>query len=87
MAEYIERSAAIRALTLHDCDSADAKIVIRDIPAADVAPVVHGRWVIDRKNHCYCSHCGMVRNIKTQIGWKYCPICNAKMDKEATNGD
>ena len=45
MAEYIERSAAIRALTLHDCDSADAKIVIRDIPAADVAPVVHGQWI------------------------------------------
>ena len=33
MAEYIERSAAIRALTLHDCDSAGAKIVIRDTPA------------------------------------------------------
>ena len=39
MAEYIEREAAIRALTLHDCDSAGAKMAICDLPAADVALV------------------------------------------------
>lgn len=43
--EYIERDAAIRALTLHDCDSARAKMAICDIPPADVAPVRHGRWL------------------------------------------
>ena len=66
MAEYIERSVAIRALTLHDCDSAGAKIAIRDIPAADVAPVVHGYWVLEaEKGPCmdfhvkaHCSECG-----------------------------
>lgn len=40
MPEYIEREAAIRALTLHDCDSARAKMAICDIPAADVVEVV-----------------------------------------------
>lgn len=82
MAEYIERSAAIRALTLHDCDSADDKIVIRDIPAADVAPVVHGRWrwVCELGfNDCYiCSECGKIAMNDSN----YCPNCGAKMDKE-----
>lgn len=45
MAEYIERDMVIRALTLNDCDSARAKASILDIPAADVAPVVHGLWI------------------------------------------
>lgn len=66
MAEYIERSAAIRALTLRDCDSTGAKIAIHDIPAADVAPVVHGHWVLEaEKGICmdfhvkaHCSECG-----------------------------
>ena len=43
MNEYIEREAAIRALTLHDCDSAGAKMAICDLPAADVAPV--RQWI------------------------------------------
>ncbi len=87
MAEYIERSAAIRALTLHDCDSADAKIVIRDIPAAAVALVVHGRWrlvCVFGFNDCYiCSECGKIAMNDSN----YCPNCGAKMDKEATDGD
>ena len=82
MAEYIERSAAIRALTLHDCDSAGAKIAIRDIPAADVAPVVHGRWRWAGEcgfNDCYiCSECGKIAMNDSN----YCPNCGAKMDKE-----
>lgn len=40
MEEYIERNAAVEALTLHDCDSAGAKVAILDLPAADVAPVI-----------------------------------------------
>ena len=48
-----------------------------------VAPVVHGRWIMDGKEHCYCSECKHRRNIRTQIGWAFCPNCGAKMDKEA----
>lgn len=84
MAEYIERSAAIRALTLYDCDSAGAKIAIRDIPAASVAPVVHGRWRWAGEcgfNDCYiCSECGKIAMNDSN----YCPNCGAKMDKEDT---
>ena len=55
------------------------------IPAADVAEVVHGRWIKDDflsddvNNAEKCSQCGEL------IGWfgnlpNYCPNCGAKMD-------
>lgn len=53
--------------------------IISDIPAADVAPVVYGKWILDAKNHCHCSRCLCGRNIETQIGWNYCPACGVKM--------
>lgn len=50
--------------------------IMSDIPAADVAPVVHGRWKPYRKNLGKCSECGEV----VQIRSNYCPNCGAKMD-------
>lgn len=55
------------------------------VPAADVAPVVHGRWIKDDflsddvNNAEKCSQCGEL------IGWfsnlpNYCPNCGARMD-------
>ena len=52
------------------------------IPAADVAPVVHGRWVPTESpfmNECEdCSVCGY----RTVWGhrYNYCPNCGARMD-------
>lgn len=60
--------------------------VIRSVPAADVAPVVHGKWIEDH-DYLKCPECGvMVKWDFTffDIGnWNYCPNCGAKMD----NGD
>ena len=58
MAEYIERNAADKALTISAANDKDknrrtwakAICVLHDLPAADVAPVVHGRWVAIREN-------------------------------------
>lgn len=53
-------------------------------PAADVAPVVHGRWTQVDDTKCRCSNC----NIIALIGLyphgdkNYCPNCGAKMDGE-----
>lgn len=41
MAEYIEREAAIESLPVAWDSAINA---LRNMPAADVAPVVHGRW-------------------------------------------
>lgn len=81
MAEYIERSAAIRALTLHDCDSADAKVAILELPTADVAPIVHGRWGENGIGIIICSECGNGYNLIARYA-NYCPNCGAKMDEE-----
>lgn len=82
MTEYIEREAAIRALTLHDCDSAGAKMAICDLPASDVAPVRHGRWECGKP----CPVCGRDRfeglDADIWADWEppYCPNCGCRMD-------
>lgn len=63
------------------------EMVVDEIPTADVAPVVHGKWV-DSPNitECVvCSNC-MSDNLSAQViapappHYKYCPNCGAKMD-------
>ena len=88
MAEYIERETMIQAIreykgffqdspsTNHMILKMEAEDVARDLEAADVAPVVHGRWEPYRKNLGKCSGCGEV----VQIRSNYCPNCGAKMD-------
>lgn len=78
MAEYIEREALMEGLVYNN----PVYIAAKCAPAADVAPVVHGRWIMDGKDHCHCSACEDGRNIKTQIGWKFCSNCGAKMGLE-----
>lgn len=84
MAEYIEREAAIESLPVA-WDS--AIYALRNVPAADVAPVVHGRWIgapLCGNDNCRCSVCGSWHNIHAnlhgEIMQKYCPNCGAKMD-------
>lgn len=55
--------------------------VFIDAPAADVAPVVRGRWILNKK-YAKCTCCGLTRDIESQFGWNYCPKCGAKMDLE-----
>ena len=64
------------------------------IPAADVAPVVHGRWICINKRYgeYECSVChGVDANCSDYYGihavteQEFCPNCGAKMDKEETN--
>ena len=90
MAEYIEREAAIRvvngqsSLTMTRSSLVDS---ISKLPAADVAPVVHGRWVdriVDENEviqpwmqRYYCSEC---LEGGSQSWFKFCPNCGAKMD-------
>lgn len=75
-------------LTREDCETARnaverAQMVIERIPAADVAPVQHGRWIEDH-DYLKCPECSvMVKRDFTffDIGdWNYCPNCGAKMD-------
>lgn len=57
------------------------------IPAADVTTVRRGRWIPDGKEHVRCTNCGHGRNIRTQIGWNFCPSCGARMGGEEHEAD
>ena len=80
MANYIEREAAIKATTENDCEGY-ATWAIKAIPAADVAPVRHGRWLHTPTWWIYCSECGNEPPKETNIATQYCPNCGAKMDE------
>lgn len=98
MAEYIEREAALdicnteyhNRLQMFDyCGDTVAWNIssqIKALPVADVAPVVHGRWVEDH-DYLKCPECGiMVKRDFTffdDIGdWNFCPSCGTKMNLE-----
>ena len=90
MSDYISRDAAIhaanraddRGLSLEDANKMSAAVVaeIENLPAADVKPVVRGKWIYD--GDCLiCSHC---RTAYTFSGSNYCPNCGADMRGEQT---
>lgn len=75
--EYIDREKAIKELTdwKWGLDETYVMQAIGCVPAEDVAPVVHGKWVDDGKPLPFCSEC--------QHRWgkhNYCPHCGARMD-------
>ena len=80
MAEYIKRDLAMEFLPVAYDSAINA---LRNVPAADVAPVVHGTWEL-RHGSWYCSNCGRGYKIKFGVApackHNYCPNCGAKMD-------
>ena len=78
--EYISREAALKALY---ADYAyPAMGIIKEIPAADVAPVVHGRWERMRESATTwrCSACDVMVGAFLAGCSHYCYCCGAKMD-------
>ena len=94
MSEYIKLSAAIEAAKHAWAKGLEPSQYIEALPAADVAPVVHGRWIHSRYEDCSeqfelvkCSQCNheayaMAFYVR---GGNYCPACGAKMDGGADN--
>ena len=83
MAEYIEREALFRSIA-DDVAPFNVAMVFRHIhnaPAADVAPVVHGRWVNTHSDSEFVQCC--LCKYPVYVAWNvtnYCPNCGAKMD-------
>ena len=104
MSDYISREEAIMAVTrakLPDTTPEGVPIAngkrsvtdcvrrIKDIPAADVRPVLRGRWVFDENDILHCSVCdceniAMMYEVESKLELvpKYCPNCGAKMEAE-----
>ena len=68
MAEYVNRQEVIDALQAPEILNINPRHIelIKNIPAADVAPVVHGRWI----SLAECENEGV-----------YCSICKKKVWK------
>lgn len=87
MAEYITKKAAIKAvenapIELFQSEWEEIEEAINAAPAADVVPVVHGKWIsfldgdhIMPERYYRCSRCGRVESRRQP----YCH-CGAKMD-------
>lgn len=99
MAEYICRETLIQELVKKGFYPAIVKSVVEKAPAADVAPVVHGRWNQEksvtlnfeqRLENCgtqyRCSKCGRRAGYKQVRLYHFCPACGAKMDGGESNG-
>lgn len=90
MPEYIERGAAKHAADLaFDMTETEYDMICKEfdrVPAADVAPVVHGRW-LDNEDYMFCSICGIqwyYCDNDTET-FNYCPNCGARMDGGDSN--
>lgn len=91
MKEYIDREAVFHAMKM---DIRPPFAVVRDFPAADVAPVVHGKNITEMhpSDEFVCSECGIditdfcrydpEEDATYEYEFKYCPNCGAKMDGE-----
>lgn len=93
MAEYIDKSATVGILEAMsrsaDCECIKKRLEkaakrVSAIPAADVAPVRHGRWETHYRSGTTVSEGVVSGCCDMWNGWKtpYCPQCGAKMDGE-----
>lgn len=101
MAEYIKREAFVawlKRIPLKDLSEGrglcriimeeDFKRAIRELPReviADVAPVVHGQWLLRHEGYGHYWECSVCRKnpcIYVTKDTNYCPNCGARMDAD-----
>ena len=100
MADYIRREDAQKALFAPEMCYAPVQVkIIRELPAADVAEVVHGQWCVSKirsiETVFYCSECKRTVTVgndffgeapkSVSAAYPYCH-CGAKMDG-GSNGE
>ena len=101
MAEYLDRAVCLSIL----CAKSNMAVLmgaapyfkkaaqmLEKLPAADVAPVRHAKWVlIDEcvNEGVYCSNCHKkiyrAEYANQKVKSNFCPNCGAKMDEEVSN--
>ena len=90
MADYIDREKIFSIWRSMPAPASVTSLAaaISQTPAADVAPVRHGRWLTTGAypHHLYCSVCykTYAKNAKwvdeLDLPTNYCPNCGAKME-------
>ena len=65
-----------------------AATMVLDFPAADVAPVRHGRWLDYDDTERFTARCNLCNNvIDTRFGRHFCPKCGADMREEEADNE
>lgn len=92
MADYIDREKIFSIWRSMPAPASVTSLAaaISQTPAADVAPVRHGRWMTTDAypHHLYCSVCykTYAKNAKwvneLDLPTNYCPNCGARMDAD-----
>lgn len=97
MDEYVTKDTLKETLIDWSCNASYIEVEtkwaleeIKNIPAADVAPIKHGYWKPDKYGGTYCSICNLspddlrVDDANDWGRWDpfppYCPNCGAKMN-------
>ena len=87
MAEYISREDAVDELQVKVFHNLTDEYygtmqVLNELPAADLVPVVHAKWIPYRCDMYECSACGRIHTSfdNEECDANYCPHCGAKMD-------
>lgn len=87
MAEYINKQAFLDHMK-GTSRYFNVKFDIENFPVADVAPVVHGRWMHETTEDGFhswkCSRCGRGMNDNPGGVELYCYHCGAKMDGDGS---
>lgn len=93
MSRYIDADRLYKDITRSIDYCEDILEIVERQPAAEVAEVKHGRWIVDREfgndvmsdeQMVICSVCGK------GIFWgkqNYCPNCGAKMEEDDDHHD
>lgn len=90
MDDYISRAEAVKAAMAdaspkrtHDFNAGCARAAnnVNAIPAADVRPVVRGKWISDESGCVWCSNCGEEHEWVTYRA-SFCDNCGADMRRE-----
>lgn len=98
MSDYISREAAVKiaqkyrvmngsTLGRHTWLADRIAFEIEEIPAADVAPVRHGRWIYSRKHLWYKDKNGEIDMWRLDIGFHNgpeCQVCHASFCEHCT---
>lgn len=98
--EYIEREAVLKCVAEdgHDCEldlgywdhNVAFQEIIKEIPAADVRPVVRGKWEVggmfDDIGRCSCCHY-MFPLDTAMTEFHYCPNCGADMRERSRENE
>ena len=94
MASYIDKDALLHKMQERHDDIArdygdydnyvmgfgDAMEYLENAPVeTGVHEDVEGKWVRMNNKEVKCSCCSLIRNIKTQEGWRFCPSCGSFM--------